>query len=82
MKTKRSRTLRAAGVSVDPDICIDTFVDAADLAGGRDQLAKALRVPAALLRSWMEGLEVPPHSIYLRAVELLRQATVPENTAA
>jgi len=74
MRAKRSRTLRAAGVPVDPDVCISTFVDAADAAGGFDQLAKALRVPARLLSGWMEGLEVPPHAFYLRAVELLRQA--------
>ena len=74
MKTKLSRTRRAPSVSVDPEVCIDTFVDAADVAGGCEQLAKALKVPAQLLSSWMEGLEVPPHAFYLRAVELLRQA--------
>ena len=81
MKTKRSRT-QAASVSIDPDVCIDTFVDAADVAGGSEQLAKALRVPANLLSSWMEGLAVPPPSIYLRAVELLRQAAPAESAAA
>jgi hypothetical protein len=82
MKTKRSRNLRAASVSVDPDLCIGTFVDAADVAGGFEQLAKALRVPAQLLSGWMEGLEVPPHSFYLRAVELLRQAAPTDSAAA
>jgi hypothetical protein len=72
MKTKPSRALRAA--RVDPEVCIETFVDAADVVGGCEQLAKTLRVPAQLLSSWMEGLEVPPHAFYLRAVELLRQA--------
>ena len=75
MRTKRSR---AASLPVDPEVCIETFVDAADVAGGFEQLAKALRVPARLLESWMEGLEVPPHAFYLRAVEILREAGLPE----
>ncbi len=70
MKTKRSRTHRTS--SVDPDLCISTFVDAADAAGGRDQLAKAIRVPVRLLSDWMEGLEVAPHLFYLRALDYLR----------
>jgi hypothetical protein len=75
------RKKRRPSLSVDIGVCIGALFDAAEIAGGCEQLAKQLRVPAQLLSGWMEGLEVPPQAVYQRAVDLLRQAAPAGNVA-
>jgi hypothetical protein len=77
MRKKRRPTL-----TVDIGTCIGALFDAADAAGGSEQLARQLRVPQPLLEGWMEGLEVPPQSVYQRAVEFLRAAVPAEPSPA
>ena len=39
--------------------------------GGLAQLASHLQVPEDALRTWLEGREEPPESIFLAAVEII-----------
>lgn len=50
---------------------------AAELAGGRRQLAKALRVPLDELEKWIAGKDTPPTPIFLKAVDLVLDETSP-----
>jgi len=44
---------------------------AAELLGGRDKLAKALRVPRAELDKWIADQGKPPRDTFLRLVDLI-----------
>ena len=48
-----------------------TFQKAAELAGGRAKLCRALRVPSAELDRWIADEAVPPIGVFLRAVDLV-----------
>jgi hypothetical protein len=54
-----------------------TFQKAADLAGGRKQLARRLRVPLAELEKWIAGAAEPPPTTFLQAVDLVLDETAP-----
>jgi hypothetical protein len=53
---------------------MNPLVEALDLAGGIQTLARKLRVPSKQLGSWIEGEVETPHSVWLRALDLIRQA--------
>jgi hypothetical protein len=48
---------------------------AAELIGGRDKLAKVLRVPKADLDHWIAGEAKPPRELFLRVVDLILDET-------
>ena len=56
-----------------PRVTVHTRVlhRACQIAGGVEQLAKRLRVSTAMLFRWLEGEDVPPPSIFLKAVDLV-----------
>jgi len=47
------------------------------LGGSEQQLARALVVPLAMLKVWLEGEEAPPAWVFLRAVDIVNQAEGP-----
>ncbi|HUQ75667.1 MAG TPA: hypothetical protein VM183_13160 [Burkholderiales bacterium] len=48
---------------------------AAELVGGRDELAKALQVPAAEIEKWIADQSKPPRDIFLRVVDIILDET-------
>jgi hypothetical protein len=44
---------------------------AAELAGGREKLARALQVPLAEIEKWIADKGKPPREIFLRVVDLI-----------
>jgi hypothetical protein len=48
---------------------------AAELAGGRDKLARVLRVPKAEIDKWTAGEAKPPREVFLRVVDLILDET-------
>jgi hypothetical protein len=54
-----------------------TFQKAAELAGGRKQLARRLRVPSADLEKWIAGAAEPPLAVFLQAIDLVLDETQP-----
>ena len=54
---------------------------AAELLGGRDKLARALRVPVADLEKWIAGETKPPREVFLRVVDLILDETGPASSA-
>ncbi|TMH27565.1 MAG: hypothetical protein E6H63_10370 [Betaproteobacteria bacterium] len=50
---------------------------AAELLGGRDRLAKVLRLPKAELDSWIAGDAKPPREVFLQVVDLILDETGP-----
>jgi hypothetical protein len=60
-----------------------TLQKAADLLGGRKNLARHLRVPIGELENWMSGSQVPPIGVFLKAVDLVLDETgAPRDTDA
>ena len=53
-------------------ISVPTLVEAAEVSGGVNALARRLRVPSKQLGSWMEGEVETPRSVLLRALNLVR----------
>jgi DNA-binding transcriptional regulator YiaG len=51
-----------------------TLHRACELAGGVEQLAAALEVPARTLARWMKGEEKTPQRVFLSAVDLILAA--------
>jgi len=49
--------------------------------GGIEALAKTLHVPVETVHRWLEGEDVPPSKIFLRAVDLVMPAWGPEDDA-
>ena len=49
--------------------------------GGVEQLARHLKVSRALVHSWLEGEDVPPSKIFLKAVDLILPTWGPEDDA-
>jgi len=54
---------------------------ATELAGGRDKLARVLRVPLSELDKWIAGETKPPREVFLRVVDLILDETGPANGA-
>ena len=50
-----------------------TLLEAAEVAGGVQELARRLRVPKKQLTSWMEGDAETPPAVFLRALDFLRK---------
>jgi hypothetical protein len=50
---------------------------AAELVGGRDKLARVLRVPISELDKWIAGDAKPPREVFLRVVDLILDETGP-----
>ena len=50
---------------------------AAQLVGGREKLAKILRVPRAEIDRWLADEAKPPREIFLRIVDLILDETTP-----
>ena len=50
---------------------------AIDLVGGRERLARRLRVPKAELDEWVADKARPPREIFLRIVDLILDESVP-----
>jgi len=48
-----------------------TLHKAAEILGSRAKLCRELKVPAAELDKWMADKEVPPQSVFLRAVDIV-----------
>jgi len=53
---------------------------AAELMGGRDKLARALRVPKGELDKWIADDAKPPREVFLRVVDLILDGTAGEGS--
>ena len=53
------------------------LIKAAELLGGRDELARELHVPAAEIEKWVAGDAKPPREIFLRIVDIILDETGP-----
>lgn len=51
------------------------LVKAAELLGGRRQLARRLQAPSAELERWIAGDAVPPMATFLKAVDVILDET-------
>lgn len=54
-----------------------TIERALENVGDRDRLAALLGVSVADLNRWILGKELPPHDVFLRALDLAYRATTP-----
>jgi hypothetical protein len=54
---------------------------AAELLGGRENLARILNIPVADVNKWIGG-EKPPREIFLRVVDLIIDETAPPGDSA
>ena len=64
-------------------VYVRTLQKAAELIGGRQKLARHLRVPGAELERWLAGEVTPPISTFLKAVDLVIDETpAPQSVAA
>jgi hypothetical protein len=52
---------------------------AAEVLGGREQLARTLQVPLAEVEKWIADKGKPPREIFLRIVDLILDETGPAN---
>lgn len=50
---------------------------ATELLGGREKLARVLRVPVAEIDKWIAGAAKPPREVFLRVVDLILDETGP-----
>ena len=48
-----------------------TLHRACEILGGVPQLADHLRVPARLLRRWLEGRDMPPTAVFVAALDVV-----------
>ena len=55
---------------------------AAELLGGREKLARVLRVPESEIDKWIGGETKPPREVFLRVVDLILDETGPASDAA
>ena len=58
-----------------------TVQRATELLGGRDRLARRLRVPKADIDRWIADEAKPPRDIFLRIVDLILDDTGPAHDA-
>ena len=54
---------------------------AAELLGGREKLARVLRVPVSEIHKWIGGEAKPPREVFLRVVDLILDETGPASDA-
>jgi hypothetical protein len=54
---------------------------ACQVLGGVEQLARHLKVSRVMLHMWLEGEDLPPSSIFLKAVDLILPTWGPEDDA-
>jgi hypothetical protein len=66
-----------------PKVTVHTRVlhRACQKAGGVEKLADYLRVSIILLHRWLEGEDVPPPAIFLKALDLILPEWGPEDDA-
>ena len=55
---------------------------AAELLGGREKLARVLRVPVGEIDKWIGGETKPPREVFLRVVDLILDETGPAADAS
>lgn len=55
------------------EVRVRTLRRAAEIMGGEQPLAVHLRVTPSHLALWLEGKEVPPDHIFLKAVDLVTE---------
>ena len=70
-------------VAPPPRVTVYTRVlhRACQVLGGVEQLARYLKVSRTMLHVWLEGEDVPPSSVFLRAVDLVLPTWGPEDDA-
>jgi hypothetical protein len=56
-------------------VYVSTLRQAGVILGGEKALARHLRVPLAELQRWLAGREDPPRQVFLRAVDVVLEAT-------
>jgi hypothetical protein len=54
---------------------------ACQLLGGVEQLARHLKVSQTMVYTWLEGEDVPPSSVFLKAVDLILPTWGPDDDA-
>jgi hypothetical protein len=54
---------------------------ACQILGGVEKLARHLKVSPATVHTWLEGEDVPPSSIFLKAVDLILPTWGPDDEA-
>lgn len=54
-----------------PPVHARALKQAAEILGGREELAKLLNVPSFILSLWMQGRGAPPLSTFLAAVDVI-----------
>lgn len=59
-----------------------TIERALENVGDRDRLADLLGVSVADLNRWILGKELPPHDVFLRALDLAFRSTTPLSVPA
>lgn len=66
-----------------PRVTVHTRVlhRACQVLGGVGQLARHLKVSRSMLHAWLEGEEVPPTEVFLKAVDLVVPAWGPADDA-
>ena len=67
---------------MESDLYARTFARAAEILGGTQALADAIRVPIATLESWFIGEAIAPVEHFHRAVEILLANGLPAPGAA
>lgn len=70
-------------VAPPPLVTVHTRVlhRACQILGGVEPLARHLKVSLTMLHAWLEGEEVPPPGIFLKAVDLILPTWGPEDDA-
>lgn len=54
---------------------------ACQILGGVEQLAEHLKVSRTMLHRWLDGEDIPPASVFLKAVDLVLPTWGPEDDA-
>jgi DNA-binding transcriptional regulator YdaS (Cro superfamily) len=62
-----------------PSVYARALKRAAEIAGGRDQLAVQLGVVPSHLELWIEGAAPTPADIFLKAVDLISEHDLPKH---
>jgi hypothetical protein len=70
-------------VAPPPRITVHTRVlhRACQILGGVEQLARHLKVARARVHAWLDGEDVPPSGVFLKAVDLILPTWGPEDDA-
>lgn len=64
------------------DVYVRTLIRAAEITGGAQELAFKLKVTPSHLSLWMSGLEPCPGYVFLKAVDLVLERDISEQTPA